>query len=50
MYRATVDVGSPPRAIRIQGWYKNNAEGKPVITSHAPAFSKTWTLLAEKEY
>jgi hypothetical protein len=49
-FEATVAVGSPPRSVKIQGWFKETPDGTKVITSHAPAFNKSWPNVAPKDY
>ncbi|MEO7731335.1 MAG: DUF4157 domain-containing protein [Kofleriaceae bacterium] len=49
-FEATVNVGAPPRNVKIQGWFKELANGTKVITSNAPANNKTWPALAPKDY
>lgn len=41
-FEATVKGGVPPREVKVQGWYKELPGGTKVITSHAPAFDKSW--------
>ena len=49
-FEATVTVGTPPRSVKIQGWFKEASDGTKVITSHAPAFDKSWPKVAPKDY
>jgi len=49
-FEATVRVGSPPRDVKIQGWFKETADGSKVISSHAPVYDKTWPSLARESY
>jgi hypothetical protein len=49
-FEATVKVGTPPRGVKIQGWFKQLADGTKVMTSHAPAFDKSWPKVAPKDY
>jgi hypothetical protein len=49
-FEATVQVGSPPRNVKIQGWYTQTADGTKVVTSHAPAFDKSWPAVDPKDY
>jgi Bacterial EndoU nuclease len=49
-FEATVTAGDPPREIKIQGWYKETPTGDKVITSHAPAFDKSWPVVEPKDY
>lgn len=48
-FEATVDtpVGG---AIRIQGWYRTDPDGKPVISSHAPRYDKAWPSIEPSEW
>jgi hypothetical protein len=49
-FEAAVKVGSPPRSVKIQGWFKETSDGTKVITSHAPAYEKSWPKVAPKDY
>jgi hypothetical protein len=49
-FEAAVNVGSPPRSVKIQGWFKETSDGTKVITSHAPAYDKSWPKVAPKDY
>jgi hypothetical protein len=49
-FEAAVKVGSPPRSVKIQGWFKETSDGTKVITSHAPAYDKSWPKVAPKDY
>jgi hypothetical protein len=49
-FEATVKVGSPPRNVKIQGWFKETSDGTKVITSHAPTFDKSWPTIDPKGY
>ncbi len=40
----------PPRSVKIQGWFKETSDGTTVITSHAPAYEKSWPKVAPKDY
>ena len=49
-FEAAVKVGSPPHSVKIQGWFKETSDGTKVITSHAPAYEKSWPKVAPKDY
>jgi hypothetical protein len=49
-FESTVKIGAPPRSVKVQGWFKQLADGTKVITSHAPAFDRAWPSLAPKDY
>jgi hypothetical protein len=49
-FEATVKVGSPPRGVKIQGWFKQTSDGSKVISSHAPVYDKTWPPVAPENY
>ena len=49
-FEATVQAGSPPRNVKIQGWYTETADGTKVVTSHAPAYDKSWPAVDPKDY
>lgn len=49
-FEATVKIGSPPRDVRIQGWFKEASDGTKLITSHAPAYKKNWPQIGPKDY
>ena len=49
-FEATVKIGSPPRDVKIQGWFKETPDGSKVISSHAPVYDKTWPTLAPRSY
>jgi len=46
-FEAVVKVGDPPRELVVQGWFKQAADGTNVITSHAPAYEKTWPTVPD---
>lgn len=36
-------VSSPSgKPVRVQGWFRENADGSKVISSHAPRFDRSW--------
>jgi hypothetical protein len=49
-FAANVMVGDPAVKIRIMGWWKPGANGKPEITSHAPEADKTWPVVPKEKY
>jgi hypothetical protein len=48
-FSATVTMpdGAP---IQVEGWFKTGTDGKPVITSHAPAYKNDWPSLPSSDW